>query len=129
MSRRHILLVDDDAGFLTALTKMLAKQGYIVTSVSDASSAVDAMKNREQPFDLVITDLSMPMISGFTLLNAVKSAAPDVKVIVVTAVGEPDTRTKVLRDGAFGYFNKPLEREEFLGEVERAMKDKRPCAD
>ncbi|MGI8967334.1 MAG: response regulator [Limisphaerales bacterium] len=129
MKPGNILLVDDDAGFLTALTKMLTKERYVVTPVGDASSAADEMKKRERPFDLVITDLLMPMVTGFTLLNAVMSASPDVKVIVVTAVGDPNTRAKALRDGAFAYFSKPLERTEFLAEVKRAMNGKKPRAD
>lgn len=129
MASDKILLVDDDPGFLTALTKMLTKQRYIVTSVSDASSAVDEMKSPDQKFDLVITDLSMPMISGLSLLNALKSALPDVKVIVVTAVGDPITRANALRDGAVGFFNKPLDREEFLGVVERVLNGDRRRTD
>lgn len=129
MASGKILLVDDDPGFLTALTKMLTKQGHVVTSVSDAASAVDEMKNRDQQFDLVITDLSMPMISGLSLLNALMGALPDVKVIVVTAVGDPVIRANVLRDGAFAFFNKPLDREEFLSVVKGALSGAKPRTD
>lgn len=126
MTRGDILLVDDDPGFLTALTKTLAKQGYEVTSVASAASVVEEIENREQPFDLVITDLSMPMINGLTVLAAIKIAFPRVAVIVITAFGNEETQAKAMRQGAFAFVHKPLNNDEFLGLVEQAVTAESP---
>jgi DNA-binding NtrC family response regulator len=121
MTNGDILLLDDDPGFLTALTKMLVKHGYAVTSAADAANAVEEIQNRHQEFDLVITDLSMPMISGMAVLKAVKTAFPHMAVIVITAFGDQVTQTNALREGAYAFVNKPLDLEEFLGVVKRAI--------
>ena len=121
MTRGNILLVDDDAGFLTALTKTLAKHGYQVTGAASAAEAVEMIQSRKQTFDLVVTDLSMPSISGMAVLNAVKTAFPRLEVIVITAFGDQLTQANALRDGAFAFVQKPIDPEEFLGMVERAM--------
>ena len=127
MTRGNILLVDDDPGFLTALTKTLTKRGYALTTAPDAACAVEEMADRKQKFDLVITDLSMPKISGFTVLSAVKAVLPSVEVIVITAFGDEETQEKALREGAFAFVHKPLNPEEFLSLIDSAIKrEKRP---
>ena len=121
MTCGNILLVDDDPGFLTALTKTLVKHDYTVTDANSAAAALAAIQNQKQAFDVVITDLSMPMISGMAVLNAVKAAFPAVQVIVITAFGDQLTKTNALRDGAFAFIHKPLDSVGFLGLVERAV--------
>lgn len=126
MTHGNILLVDDDPGFRTALTKTLTKHGYAVTTAADAVGAVEEMKDWKQQFDLVITDVSMPMISGLSLLSALKTTFPDLKVIVITAFGDQITQNNALRDGAFAFINKPFDSKEFLGVVERALQVEGP---
>jgi DNA-binding NtrC family response regulator len=122
MTRGNILLVDDDPGFLTALTKTLTKHGYAVTTAAEAAGAVEATADRKQKFDIVITDLSMPKISGLTVLRAVKGAFPGVEVIVITAFGDQETEEKAMRQGAFAFVQKPLDPEKFLSLITSAMK-------
>jgi DNA-binding NtrC family response regulator len=122
MTHGHILLVDDDPGFLTALTKTLAKQNYEVTGAASAANALEKIQNRKHEFDLVITDLSMPLIGGLAVLSAVKTAFPSVPVIVITAFGDQLTQANALRNGACAFVQKPLDPEEFLAVVARAMK-------
>ena len=126
MTRGNILLVDDDPGFLTALTKTLTKQGYAVTTAAEAVGAVEEMTSRKQKFDIVITDLSMPKISGLTVLSAVKGAFPSVEVIVITAFGDQETEEKAMRQGAFAFVHKPLNPEEFPSLVDSAIKREKP---
>jgi DNA-binding NtrC family response regulator len=119
------MLVDDDPGFLTALTKTMAKHGYAVTTAADAAGAVEEMIGRKQMFDLVITDLSMPKINGLTVLSAVKTAFPSVDVIVITAFGDKETQEKAMRQGALAFVHKPLNSEEFLSLIDGAIKAKK----
>ena len=121
MTGGKILLVDDDPGFLTALAKLLAKNGYDVTSTISAADALAQIKGQKKEFDLVITDLSMPLINGMTVLTAVKTAFPDMEVIVITAFYDQLTRTNARREGAYAFIDKPLNGAEFLGVVGRAL--------
>lgn len=122
MTCGKILLVDDDLGFLTALAKLLAKHGHDVTSAASAADALVQVKKRK--YDLVITDLSLPLISGMTVLTAVKTAFPDMEVIVITAFYDQITRTNARCEGAYAFVEKPLNAVEFLGLVERALEAK-----
>jgi DNA-binding NtrC family response regulator len=98
-----------------------------VTSAADAAGAVEELRNAPQPFDLVITDLFMPKISGITVLSAIKTAFADMEVIVITAFGDEATQSKAMQQGAFAFIHKPLDLEEFFSLVERALKvTKRP---
>ena len=126
MIRGDILLVDDDPGFLAALAKTMTKHGQVVTTAADVADALEAIKSRRQQFDLVITDLSMPKISGISLLTALRSTFPEVKVIVITAFGDQTAQTEALREGAFAFLEKPLDLEAFLGVIQRALKMRRP---
>jgi DNA-binding NtrC family response regulator len=119
------MLVDDDPGFLTALTKTLAKHGYAVTTAADAAGAVEEMIGRKLMFDLVITDLSMPKINGLTVLSAVKTAFPSVDVIVITAFSDEETQEKAMRQGALAFVHKPLNSEKFLNLIDGAIKAKK----
>jgi len=121
MKRGNILLVDDDPGFLMALTKMLLKQGYEVTGTANPAAALEAIQGQNQGVDLVVTDLSMPETSGRTLLNAIKTAFPRTEVIVITAFGDELAKSNAIRDGAYAFVDKPLDPPEFLGLVERAI--------
>lgn len=121
MKRGNILVVDDDSGFLTALTKLLVKQGYEVTGTTSPANALVEIQGRKREINLVITDLAMPAISGRTVLNTVKNAYPDMEVIVITAFGDQLAKDNAIRDGAFAFVGKPLDPRYFLDTVERAV--------
>jgi two-component system NtrC family response regulator len=121
MTHGKILVVDDDPGFLTALSKTLMNYGHAVTSAADATEAVEALRKRKDDFDLMITDLSMPMINGLEVLKAVKRAFPRLEVIVITAYGDQVTQTNALREGAYAFVQKPMDVKEFLAVVARAI--------
>jgi len=116
-----ILLVDDDIEVLKALTKVLEKGGYHVMPYSDARSAMDSINRTKERFDLVVTDVSMPEVSGTTFLGAVKTAFPKVPVIVITAFGDWGQYMNMLRDGAYEYLSKPLDKAQLLSTVQRAL--------
>jgi DNA-binding NtrC family response regulator len=116
-----ILLVDDDAEFLKAVTKVLEKADYEVVALPDAPSAMDYITRTKKKFDLVITDVLMPGIRGSTFLSALKTAFPQIPVIVVTAFGDWGQYMEMLREGAYAYLSKPLEKSELLDAVRRAL--------
>jgi DNA-binding NtrC family response regulator len=109
MPNSSILLVDDDVEILNALQKFLKKQRYTVTSTAWAAEAAELMSGGTAPFDLLITDLRMPAISGFTFLRAFRATHPRIPVIVLTAFANPPTRAAVAELGAVACLEKPVD--------------------
>jgi two-component system nitrogen regulation response regulator GlnG len=120
-SSTTILLVDDDVEVLKALTKVLEKGGYGVLPYSDAQTAMDSINRTKQSFDLVVTDVSMPKVNGGTFLGAIKTAFPKVPVIIITAFGDWGQYMDMLQDGAYEYLSKPLEKNQLLAVISRAL--------
>ena len=117
---KSVLIVDDDPGMLRAMTKVLASEGMQVTGVSDPVVVVKKLADSKKRFDLVITDLRMPMFSGRGVL-ALASALPELPVIIITAFGGPDVEAQTLRLGAFAFLEKPIAAAQLIEVVKRAL--------
>lgn len=122
MARPTILLVDDSIDFLTSLSKLLGYYGYLVAGAANSEAAMNYVANAKKRFDVIVTDLAMPNVDGLAFLTAAKKAFPDVPVIIVT--GHPDQRTtdEALRLGAAAYLTKPLDTQELVTAIERALR-------
>ena len=120
LHNKSVLVVDDDPGMLRAMTKVLASEGMQVTSVSDPVVVVKKLADSEKRFDLVITDLRMPMFSGRGVL-ALASALPELPVIIITAFGGPDVQAQALHLGAFAFLEKPVAAPQLIDVVKRAL--------
>jgi two-component system response regulator AtoC len=105
-SGRRILVADDEEGVRTFLAESLERAGHEVTQVADGAAAVRVA--REEPFDLVLTDLRMPIADGMAVVRAVRTEQPDVEVIVLTAFGDVSTAVEAMKLGAFDYLEKPV---------------------
>jgi DNA-binding NtrC family response regulator len=117
---KSVLVVDDDPGMLRAMTKVLAKEGMQVTGVSDPVTVVTKLADSEKRFDLVITDLRMPLFSGRGVL-ALASALPELPVIIITAFGGADVEAHTLGLGAFAFLEKPVTAVQLVEVVKRAL--------
>ena len=117
--KKTILLADDDVNLRRVLEFQLAEAGYGVLTAQDGAQAWDIFTNND--FDCVITDLRMPNLSGLELLGKIKTAIPEIPVIVITAFGEVETAVTAMKSGAFDYINKPFNRDEILLTLERAL--------
>jgi DNA-binding response OmpR family regulator len=84
----RLLIIDDNKEILTALTDFLSKKKYDVVSASDGLDGLKLLETEQQGFDLVITDLVMPNISGVGLISIIKKKFPDLPVIAITGWGE-----------------------------------------
>ena len=115
-----ILLVDDDPGLLRLLSIRLRAEGYEVEAVESAHKALGAL-NRFSP-DLVITDLRMDKMDGIGLLKELQTRSPGLRVIIITAHGTIPDAVTATQHGAFGFLTKPIDREELMTLVERALK-------
>ena len=121
-SRRtpRILVVDDDPGLLRLLTIRLRSQKYEVEPAENAAKALAAIA-RFRP-DLVITDLRMPEMDGISLLHELQRRWPSLNIIMLTAHGTIPDAVKATQAGAFAFLTKPVEKEQLLEEVQRALK-------
>ncbi|MEM7500483.1 MAG: sigma 54-interacting transcriptional regulator [Pseudomonadota bacterium] len=118
-SKGKILLVDDDPGLLRLLSIRLRAESYDVEAVESAEKAL-AVLNRFRP-DLVITDLRMDKMDGIELLKELQSRAPGLRVLIITAHGTIPDAVTATQSGAFGFLTKPIDKEELIETVDRAM--------
>ena len=119
-SKGKILLVDDDPGLLRLLSIRLRAEQYEVEAVESAHKAL-AVLNRFRP-DLVITDLRMDKMDGIGLLKELQSRSPGLRVLIITAHGTIPDAVTATQSGAFGFLTKPIDKDELMETVERAMK-------
>ncbi|HBI47957.1 MAG TPA: Fis family transcriptional regulator, partial [Smithella sp.] len=117
-----ILVVDDDQGMREFMEIMLVQEGYDVTSIGEPVKAIDLC--RKTAFDLVITDLKMPKISGIDFLKAIKDQRPDMQVILITAYASGETAIKAMKEGAYDYVEKGGSIEELKKVVRSALQKK-----
>jgi two-component system response regulator GlrR len=115
----RILVVDDDAAMRELLTARLTRAGYSVDAADCARVALDACV-RSRP-NLVISDLRMPDMDGLSLLKEIKSRWPLLQVIIMTGHGTIAEAVDATQSGAFGFLIKPVGKEEFLQQVQRAV--------
>jgi FixJ family two-component response regulator len=82
---------------------------------------MDELAKKRDQFDLVVTDLRMPVVSGKTILSAVKTAFPLLPVIIITAFGTPELKTECLREGAAAFLEKPVDSSHLLSAIHVAL--------
>jgi two-component system response regulator GlrR len=119
-SNGKILLVDDDPGLLRLLSIRLRAEQYEVEAVESAHKAL-AVLHRFRP-DLVVTDLKMDKMDGIGLLKEIQTRTPGLRVVIITAHGTIPDAVTATQGGAFGFLTKPIDKDELMETVERAMK-------
>ena len=115
--KKAILVVDDDEAMLRALKKVLSGEGAAVTCAAWAGDAIEILAKRQQQFDLIITDLRMPLVTGMTLVYAIHKIFPELPVIVLTAFGAPHTEVACREQGAASFLEKPLDTAQLLAAI------------
>ena len=117
----EILIIEDEEEMRIALTEVLIRNGY---SVHTASNGIEGLElfNKE-PFNMVITDVKMPKVSGLEVLKEIKKQSPQIPVIMITAYGTIDNAVEAMREGAFDYILKPFSAEILDDTVLRAIRN------
>lgn len=118
----RILLVDDEEGIRDSLSAYLRAHGCCVDTAEDALVARSRLGM--QRYDLVLTDISMPEVSGLDLLREIKEADPGVEVIMITAYLDISLAIQAMRHGAYDFFTKPFNYDKILLTIER-VREKR----
>ena len=105
---KNVLIVDDDLEMLAALEKGFAKYGdtFVVIKAEDGQVAIEKLK--KNTVSLIVTDLKMPRLDGFALLQHVMENYPDIPVIVITGYSTPEMEKMAHEGGAVGYIAKPF---------------------
>ncbi len=104
--RKKILIIEDDEAMRALLKDLLDEEGFSTGSVSNG---FDALQNLiEESFDLIITDIQMPGLTGLDILPRIKKLQPQVPVIVITAFGSEELCRRSVEKGATGYLEKPI---------------------
>ncbi|HEX3642403.1 MAG TPA: hybrid sensor histidine kinase/response regulator [Ktedonobacteraceae bacterium] len=117
----RLLVVDDDPALLQALSQMLALRLSDVC-VDTAVSAQAAFEHiQTQDYDAVISDIKMPAMDGFDVLAAVQQVHPETPVLLITGHGEHDLATRALRQRAYDYILKPIDRDDLVASIQRAI--------
>jgi signal transduction histidine kinase len=119
----NILVVDDEPVISELVYHWLTMEGYECSTASHAEMALQMLQERK--FELVISDIMMPRISGIELLSIVKSRYPETAVVMITAVDDRKTAMTTLQLGAYGYIIKPFDRNDLLINVANALERRR----
>jgi DNA-binding response OmpR family regulator len=114
---RKVLIVDDDQEMLDALKEGLEKyhETFVVETALDGQAAIEELK--KQNISLVVTDLKMPRMDGFTLLAFIMENYPDIPVIIITGYSTPEMEKLAREGGAVGYIAKPFMIEKLAKQV------------
>ncbi len=117
-SNPYVLIVDDDPAMGEMLASMLGEAGYRTATARSAPEATDVASGDD--FDVVLSDIKMPGMSGIDLVGRMRDLRPETPVVLMTAFGSIDSAVEAMRAGAFDYVTKPFKRDEILVVMERA---------
>lgn len=115
--KHTILLIEDELSMRLGVSHSLTASNYDVTSCEDGNEGLTTLT--EQNFDLIITDLKLPGLSGMEILSKSREICPETGVIIITGYPEIDTAVSSIKKGAFDYLSKPFSNEALLIVVDR----------
>jgi len=123
MAHEKILVVDDEPAIVDLCTRFLTKEGYTVRTAPNGVKAMELF--REEPFDLLLTDIRMRGMSGLELIDGVKKHDPGVAIVVITGHGTINIAIESLKLGTLGFVIKPFTMDELLTAVGHAVEKNR----
>jgi len=115
----RLLIVDDDRGARLGLQRLLCDEGFVAHTAESGAAALEMVRN--DPPDVVLTDLHMPGMDGIELCHALKNLDADLPVVVITAFGDMGSAVSGLREGAADYLTKPVDVQAACASVKRAV--------
>jgi DNA-binding NtrC family response regulator len=114
---QKVLIADDEFLIRWSLTKALSQEGYVVTAVENGKMAIEAAQS--EYFDFIITDMVMPELGGWEVLDFLRGAKPPSRVIIMTGQGKEDTEKVARERGAWAYVQKPF----VIDRIKQIMRD------
>ncbi len=123
MNAAKILLIDDDAGIVDTLSRVLSDEGYEVTVEKRGDDGL--ARAHQDPFNVVVTDLKLPGLDGLELVRQLHAARPRLPIILITAFGTTQTAIEATKFGAYDYLLKPFDIPALLDLIHRAVNSNR----
>src|SRR5690349_25014286 len=124
MPADRILVVDDEEPIRDFVSAMLSSANFVCSQAASGKEALALLDSGEE-YELMLSDLMMPVMDGIALLEASKERFPDMPVVMVTAVTDVSVALNSIRNGAYDYLLKPFDREQLLATVRRALENRR----
>src|SRR6266567_3328877 len=118
-SRIKILVVDDEQGLCAGIQEALRREGYLVDGTTDPATALKLARDRL--YNLVISDLKMPGLSGLDLMAQVRAHHRDTLFILMTAYGTVENAVEAMKQGAYDYLPKPLDMKRLRALVQKSL--------
>ncbi|MFP4522679.1 MAG: response regulator, partial [Fibrobacterota bacterium] len=119
MNRQKILLVEDEIG-IAEMFRGFLEDAYDVSVFTNPSEALSELSGTGKTYDIIITDLKMPGVSGMEILDKAKQADRYTEVIIITGYGTLESASEAVNRGAMSYLLKPVSVPDFLTQVEKA---------
>jgi len=119
--KERILLIDDEPDILEIETEMLKNLGYATTGTNNASEALEWFSRHPDRFDLVITDMTMPMMTGAKLAVELKKKRPDIPIVICTGFSETMSKEKAASLGIKAFLLKPVTMKDLSQSVRRLL--------
>jgi DNA-binding NtrC family response regulator len=123
MMKNKILIVDDDRAMRLALSESLESCGYDITAAENGREALELFKKAK--FDLVVTDMKMPGMTGIEVLRGVKELSSELPVILITAYGTVGTAVEAMKEGAAEFIMKPFSLDDLEAVVKHVLNTSR----
>ncbi|HCY83586.1 MAG TPA: sigma-54-dependent Fis family transcriptional regulator [Desulfobacteraceae bacterium] len=122
----QILVVDDEKDMTRLLQRTLEPElDCKVTMAFSGEMALNVVRQADVSFDLVISDIRMPEMDGFELLDRLKTAYPDLTVVMLTAYGNIESAVAAIKKGAYDFISKPFEQDELIFKIQKALERSR----
>ncbi|MGD0843508.1 MAG: sigma-54 dependent transcriptional regulator [Geobacteraceae bacterium] len=115
----NILLVDDEEPVRESLQLLLKNADYLISGCGSGEEALQLLANEQ--FDIIVTDLFLPDITGIDILTKAKRFSPSIEVILITGHASAETAVRAMKEGAFDYITKPLNIEELRVIIAKAI--------
>jgi len=117
--KQSILFVDDDEQFRKAMVRIFEASGFDITTAKDGQEALDLLS--ESTYNLIITDLKMPVLDGYELVREIKKREIKIPVIILTGYGEVETYIDLMNMGVYDHIEKPVSQRELMDLARKAI--------
>ncbi len=117
--KKRILLVDDEETLRWTLHEALVEEGYDIENTNDSIKALELVKKSD--YDLVISDLKMPIMGGLQLISEIKKIHPDIKAVIITAYGSIETVIEAMHLGVADFISKPFKIEHMKRVIHKVL--------
>ena len=118
MAKTHVLVVDDEQDFASALAERMRTRGLDADTAFSGEDAIELIKTRT--YDAVVLDLAMPGMDGIATLKAMLALNADLQVIILTGQATVSAGVEALKQGAFEFVEKPVKLDDLVGKIDQA---------